>query len=59
MSPQELWETTMNPSTRRLEQLTIKDLESTISLFDTLMGRDAQLRREFINEHVQSEGDEE
>ena len=59
LSPQEMWETTMNPSTRKLEQLTINDLESTISLFDTLMGRDAQLRREFINENVQEEGDEE
>ena len=51
----ELWETTMNPETRRLVQLTISDLESTIELFDTLMGKDAHLRREFITENAEED----
>lgn len=45
----------MNPNSRRLEQLTIKDLEETIELFDKLMGDDAKLRREFIMENSEEE----
>lgn len=45
----------MNPETRRLVQLTISDLESTIELFDTLMGKDAHLRREFITENAEED----
>ena len=55
----ELWDTTMNPETRRLLPLTVDDLESTIELFDTLMGRDAKLRREFITENAEEENYEE
>ena len=49
----------MNPETRRLLPLTVDDLESTIELFDTLMGRDAKLRREFITENAEEENYEE
>lgn len=55
----ELWDTTMNPETRRLLPLTVDDLKSTIELFDTLMGRDAKLRREFITENAEEENYEE
>lgn len=59
MGSDELWRTTMDPQHRRLEQLTISDLEKTISLFDTLMGKDAQLRRDFIGENVKKDEGEE
>lgn len=58
LSPNELWDTSMNPKTRRLEQLTIKDLEKTIELFDKIMGDDAKLRREFIMENGEQEDGE-
>lgn len=55
LSPDELWETSMNPKSRRLEKLTVTDLEDTIELFDKLMGDDAKLRREFIMENSEEE----
>lgn len=55
LSPDELWETSMNPKSRRLERLTVNDLEETITLFDKLMGDDAKLRREFIMENSEEE----
>lgn len=55
LSPEELWETSMNPKSRRLEKLTVNDLEETIALFDKLMGDDAKLRREFIMENSEEE----
>lgn len=55
LSPDELWETSMNPKSRRLERLTVNDLEETIELFDKLMGDDAKLRREFIMENSEEE----
>lgn len=55
LSPEELWETSMNPKSRRLEKLTVNDLEETIELFDKLMGDDAKLRREFIMEKSEEE----
>lgn len=45
----------MNPKSRRLERLTVNDLEETIELFDKLMGDDAKLRREFIMENSEEE----
>lgn len=45
----------MNPKSRRLEKLTVNDLEETIELFDKLMGDDAKLRREFIMENSEEE----
>lgn len=45
----------MNPKSRRLEKLTVTDLEETIKLFDKLMGDDAKLRREFIMENSEEE----
>lgn len=45
----------MNPKSRRLEKLTVSNLEETIELFDKLMGDDAKLRREFIMENSEEE----
>lgn len=48
MNYQQLWDTTMNPVTRRLVQITIEDAILAGEIFERLMGKDVQERREFI-----------
>jgi len=48
MNYQQLWETTMNPDTRRLVQITIDDAILAEEIFERLMGKDVPERREFI-----------
>lgn len=48
MSYQELWETTMNPETRTLLQVTMDDALIADEIFSTLMGEDVESRRNFI-----------
>lgn len=52
MNPEQLWDTTMNPSNRNLLQVSIEDAEQADEIFSTLMGDKVEPRREFIQNHA-------
>jgi DNA gyrase subunit B len=52
MNPEQLWETTMDPQTRTLKQITIEDAEGADRLFTMLMGEEVPPRKKFIQTHA-------
>jgi len=52
MNYPELWETTMNPATRTLRQVTLDDAATADELFSVLMGEDVEARRAFIQRNA-------
>ncbi|TAK95622.1 DNA topoisomerase (ATP-hydrolyzing) subunit B [Patescibacteria group bacterium] len=54
MNPEQLWETTMNPESRLMMQVTIENAEEADRIFDILMGSDVEPRKRFIQTHAKS-----
>jgi DNA gyrase subunit B len=52
MNPEQLWVTTMSPSTRYLKQMTIEDAADADRMFSILMGDEVEPRKQFIRDHA-------
>ncbi|MFN3301519.1 MAG: DNA topoisomerase (ATP-hydrolyzing) subunit B [Patescibacteria group bacterium] len=54
MSPEQLWETTMDPARRVLKKITIEDAEKAEEIFNILMGKEVAPRKRFIQLHAKA-----
>jgi DNA gyrase subunit B len=54
MNPQQLWETTMNPASRVMRQVTVEDAAKADETFEMLMGGDVAPRKHFIHTHAKN-----
>jgi len=54
MNAEQLWETTMNPETRTLLQVTVEDFTKADDIFTVLMGKEVAPRRQFIQTHARA-----
>jgi len=52
MNADQLWDTTMNPDTRKLRQITLEDTPNETEIFSILMGDNVEPRRQFIQENA-------
>ena len=52
MDPQQLWDTTLNPETRRMRRVEIEDARLASEMTQILMGTDVTPRKAFIYEHA-------
>ncbi|HOJ50638.1 MAG TPA: DNA gyrase subunit B [Spirochaetota bacterium] len=54
MNPEELWETTMNPETRKIVRVNLDDVVSAEEMVQLLMGHDSKERKKFIEENAEN-----
>ncbi len=52
MNPTQLWETTMNPETRTLKQISVESAEAAGNMFEMLMGEEVPPRKKYIQTHA-------
>ena len=52
MNPEQLWETTMDPSRRLMKQVTAEDAQLANDTFEILMGDEVEPRKKFIQTHA-------